>query len=182
MDSDQISFFSLVISIIAAVTAIASFWVTKKALTLEENRDYLYNRFLKCDLIKGLYINTSTDEIIYIFIILIANSSSSHKSISKTMLKVLYVDKDEIRRTVIFQHDPIIAKEYKLVDYDFAPPNIHLLPHETTTCGYIFRVTKKLIRENHIDIFKVVLEDNESNSMTVDCVLPTEYIYEDNKQ
>ena len=175
MDCSELSILSLVLAGFSLLVAYLSYRKANKALNIEKERERRYLEEINCELVKGIHIATGKESIIYIFILLINNSSSSKRSIVEANLNINYTDREDYNRTVILKHDPNLAKKYNIKDYEFAPINPYLDEFESSTLGFVFESNKKLIKDNYIDSFHIVLKDSLGKQMNVESILTTSY-------
>ncbi|PKP12604.1 MAG: hypothetical protein CVU08_09680 [Bacteroidetes bacterium HGW-Bacteroidetes-3] len=160
---------TLIISLIAIFLSIRSNYIAKKSYKLSKkdfkNRQSSFN----------IYLNDSNtlkleDKKFILIHLSIINKSDSKNSFN-AKLRIDCILKNNEKSILFFDHLPNKKEKLKNSNFSFFESNINLNEKETSTKWLIFETPLSLYKENDINMYTVIIEDQKSKTKEVTTLL-----------
>ncbi len=167
---------TLIISSIAIILSIRSNYIAKKSYKLSEidfkNRQSSFNIYLN----DSYTLKIENKKFILIHLSVINKSDSKNSFNAK--LQIDFTLKNNEKSTLYFDHLPNKKDKLNKSNFTFFERNINLNEKETSTNWLIFETPLTLYKENDIETYTVIIEDQKKKIKKVNTLLFKELIDE----
>lgn len=166
---------SAIAACIAALVAIGSLIVAKKALNIERRREERLRLPFDLYLVDAMHITQGNMRVL-IFLITITNNSDTDISINSPTLNVLYTDSNNSLKKLKIKHDKSLEKKYDLKDYSFSDNHPFIPAHKTISSGLIFEMDDKLLQDCLFEKYEIKIEDYRGHVEKLDSIITHEIV------